>query len=297
MEIKGIYVPLITPFERKSQKVDLKLLKNNIQKLNETKVTGYMPLGSNGESALITDDEAVSVIKTVVEAASPNKQVFAGVGRESAKATLDLISKVKNLKLDAVFVLTPHFFPKQMTQQALVLFYRQVAEHSPFPVILYHAPDYAGGVNLAPETVAKLAEHPNIIGIKDSSPASAASYLEFLPDGVEFPVLAGTIDKFLEALTEGAVGGVLSSANYMPEVCCKLYYLVQMGEYEAARVLHDRICRLLRKTTAPFGISGVKYAMNLMGYECGVPRIPLSEVVDGSFWDLFIEEVKSFTAK
>lgn len=275
---EGIYVPLITPFLEGEQQLSLALLKENVKKLNTTAVSGYMPLGSNGESALLSEGEALLVAEAVAEAAAPDKQLFLGVGRESARGTIEFIREIAPLGVDAVFVLTPHFFPKQMTQQALEQYYLQVAEHSPLPVILYNAPGYAGGVFLAPETVAALSKHQNIIGIKDSSKTPAKSFLELLSPDTNFFVLAGTLEKLGDSLLEGAAGGVLSASNYIPALCCRLYTLFKNGQTEKAAALHGQMLALANETTGPFGVPGVKCAMNLRGYSCGVPRLPLQAV-------------------
>ena len=231
VDLNGIFVPVITPFDPVTNAVDYNMLRRNIEKLNYTNIRGYMPLGSNGEFFMLNDDEAYEVTRVVKEAASPDKLVFTGTGRESTKETISFTKKVAELGIDAVFILTPHYFPKQITQECLVEFYTKVADESPLPIILYSAPGYAAGVNIEPNTVKILSSHNNIIGIKDTSALPIEQYLNLLTDVKEFFVLSGTFGKFLDSIRKGASGGVLSSANYIPELCCSLYALIKDGKY------------------------------------------------------------------
>ena len=270
---KGIFVPVTTPFSGGLGVPDRKALKRNIEKLNKSGVSGYMPLGSNGEAAMMTEKEALSVAETVKEWAGEGKVVFAGAGKESLKETLDFIKQLEALSMDGVFVLTPHYFPRQMTQSVLFDYYMQVAEGAAVPVILYQAPSYAGGVALEPETVRKLSEHPNIIGIKDTSHKPMKECLD-AAGSRDFFALAGTFGKFLDGIRQGASGGVLSCANYMPELCCRLYRMICENDPGAER-LFKSMEKLQEQTTAPLGTAGIKIAMSSLGYEGGFPRLPL----------------------
>lgn len=299
MLLNGIFVPVITPFQA-DQKVDPGLLKENIQKLNLTGVSGYMPLGSNGEFAYISDDEALDILNVVKKTAGKNKLVFAGTGRESVKNTVEFSKKAEEIGVDAVFVLTPHYFPKQMSSEVLEKYYCEVAEKISVPVILYSAPGYASGVNIEPELMARLAGIANISGMKDTSSKPVSEYASMLPERKDFSLLAGTMDKFYEGILSGATGGVLSSANYIPEICCSLYELLVKGKIDKAGELHRRLCGLAKKTIAQYGVAGVKAAMNILGYSCGVPRRPLQEVTGMALYEMTgnlksgVEEINNF---
>ncbi len=291
MLLNGIFVPVVTPFLT-DQKVDLDSLKENIQKLNLTGVSGYMPLGSNGEYAFISDNEALDILNVVKKTAGRNKLVFAGTGRESVKNTVEFSKKAEQIGVDAVFVLTPHYFPKQMSSEVLEKYYYQVAEKISVPVILYSAPGYASGINIEPELMVKLAGISNIQGMKDTSSKPVSEYTSLLPELKDFSLLAGTMDKFYESILAGATGGVLSSANYIPEICCSLYELLVKREFDKARELHRSLCEMARKTTAQYGVAGVKAAMNILGYNGGVPRRPL-EGITGMALNQMTEILKS----
>jgi len=148
------------------------------------------------------------------------------------------------------------------------------------PVLLYNAPGFAGGVQIPPKTVLELSRHPNIRGMKDSSPSGPARYLGECDPEEDFAILAGSANFFYPSLHLGAPGGILSLANALPEACCELYSLFIEGKYEEARRLHFRLARLNTAVSGTSGIAGVKAAMNATGYKGGEPRHPLIPASD-----------------
>lgn len=273
-KLTGIYPPVMTPFDERGN-IDYAGLEFNIEKMNETKLRGYMPLGSNGEFRSLSDEEAIKVLKTIAGVKSKDKFLMAGAGRESAFATVEFIKKAADTGADFVSVLTPHYYAKRMNDEALIAYFENVADNSPLPVLMYCAPSFAAGVLLSFNAVSKLAAHPNIIGMKDTSKEDIANYVKAIPAGANFYVLAGSISKFLYALKNGAVGGVLSMANYLPELCCILQSLFDEGKIEEADAMSANLISLNEKTTGKYGVAGVKAAMNLLGYKGGLPRIPV----------------------
>lgn len=273
-DMEGIFVPVVTPFSGTEEAVDLGMLRHNMERLNTTGVRGYMPLGSNGEFFMMTDEECCRIVDTVKKTSSDEKLIFAGSGRESERLTVEFTKRVSSLGVDAVFVLTPHYFPSQMNQECLRRFYEHVADRSPVPVLLYQAPAYAAGVSLTADTVTSLARHPNIIGMKGTGAETAEHYLREIDETCGFTILSGTFGSFCQNVRDGAGGGVLSCANYVPELCCELYRLLKMVD-PGADALYEEMASLLKKTTAPLGVGGVKMAMNLLGYQGGMTRKPL----------------------
>ena len=134
--VDGIFVPVVTPFDSENQSVGTEMLEYNIERLNHTDISGYMPLGSNGESFMMTDDECCRVIAAVKKVAAKEKLIFAGTGRESEYHTIEFTKRIAQYGVDAVFVLTPHYFPKQMGQDCLRSYYEQVADRSPVPILM-----------------------------------------------------------------------------------------------------------------------------------------------------------------
>jgi 4-hydroxy-2-oxoglutarate aldolase len=283
-KLTGIYPPVMTPF--KEGKIDYDDLSFNIEKMNETDLRGYMPLGSNGEFRSLTDDESVKVLQTISKSKSKDKFLMAGAGRESAYATNEFIKRAVDAGADFVSVLTPHYYAKKMTDEALIAYFTAVADASNVPVLMYCAPSFAAGVLLSFNAVSELAKHPNIVGMKDTSKEDIANYIKAVPKGADFHVLAGSVSKFLYALKNGAIGGVLSMANYFPQLCCDLQALFTAGKLDEAEKMSARLITLNEKTTGKYGVAGVKAAMNLVGYKGGEPRNPLLPLKGADLEDL-----------
>jgi 4-hydroxy-2-oxoglutarate aldolase len=273
-KLEGVFPPVMTPFV--GGMIDFRNLPANIEKRNPTRLRGYMPLGSNGEFRSLTDDEALSVVKIIAGAKGSDKTLMVGTGRESAYATIEFTKRAADLGIDFASILTPHYYAKKMTDLALVRFFTEVADASPIPILMYCAPGFAAGVVLSPPgQFPNLPLIPNIVGMKDTSKEDIAAYVRAIPAGAEFSILAGSLTKFYYGLQSGAIGGVLSMANYLPELCCELQDLFNAGKMDEAEKLSARLVRLNEKTTGKYGVAGVKAAMDLLGYYGMEPRIPL----------------------
>lgn len=270
-DISGIWAPLCTPFTE--GKIDTAKLEKNMEVYAQTPLRGVFTLGSNGEACMLTDEEKVTVLRTVVRK-KKNKLVMAGCTHESTQKTIALTRKAADEGADIASVLTPHYFKKVMTQDALIRFYETVADTSPLPVMIYNAPGFAGGVQLSVDAVVTLSQHPNIIGMKDSAPTGPNVFLAYV--GKEkFSVLAGSANFFLSSLVLGAKGGVLSLANYLPHAAHHLYELFQEDKMEEAKNLQQAVLRVNRGVSGKYGVAGVKKAMDITGFYGGEPRLPL----------------------
>ena len=167
MLLHGIFPPITTPFYPDGN-VYFKKLESNVERYSRTPAAGMVVLGSTGEAILLSDQERRDVLKSAREPAAPNKVLIAGTGIESAVETLRLTEYAAELGYDIAMVRTPHYYKKQMQAANILAFYRTVADHSPLPVIIYNFPQ-ATGYDIPAELVIELAEHPNLIGIKESS--------------------------------------------------------------------------------------------------------------------------------
>jgi 4-hydroxy-2-oxoglutarate aldolase len=167
MLLSGIFPPITTPFYADGS-VYYKKLESNVERYSRTLVAGVVVLGSTGEAILLSDQERRDVFKVAREAAAPNKVLIAGTGVESAIETLRLTEYAAELGYDVAMVRTPHYYKKQMLPANILAFYRTVADRSPIPVIVYNFPQ-ATGYDIPAEVMIELAEHPNLIGIKESS--------------------------------------------------------------------------------------------------------------------------------
>ncbi len=167
MLLHGIFPPITTPFYPDGN-VYYKKLESNVERYSRTPCAGIVVLGSTGEAILLAGQEQRDVLKSAREATVPNKVLIAGTGVESAIETLRLTEYAAELGYDVAMVRTPHYYKKQMQPVNILAFYRTVADRSPLPVIIYNFPQ-ATGYDIPAELVVELVEHPNVIGIKESS--------------------------------------------------------------------------------------------------------------------------------
>jgi len=275
-ELKGIIIPAITPFDEDG-KLRLDWLRENYNKWNKSRVSGYMALGSNGEFRSLSDDEAFDVIRTASEARAEDKIFIAGVGRESLYQTLKFIRRLEESKIaiDYISVLTPGYFRNAMTDEALIDYYQTIADFSSYPLLIYCAPKFANEVCISPQALQHLAKHPNIAGIKDTSQDMMEDYMKAVGGRDDFEVFSGSLGNIITCLRYGGKGGIISSANYFPNTCAKLYEIYEQNGIEETMEYYNRLSLLSKNTGGGYGVAGVKEVMNMMGYTAGLPRKPL----------------------
>lgn len=273
MVLSGVFPPLTTPFASDGS-VSRADLKYNIQQYNRTDLAGYVVLGSTGESVLLTKAEMEGIFVTAKEAAASEKKLIAGTGAESTAETIERTKRAAELGYDAALVKTPHYYKPAYKPEVLIAHYRRVADASPIPLLLYSVPQFTG-IALEPPEIAALAEHPNIIGIKDSSGSvqRVAETIATVPEA--FQVLVGSASTVYPCLTIGARGAILALACALPEKCVALFELFRRGHHEKARELQSVLVRASKLIVSECGIAGVKYVMDQRGYRGGIPRLPL----------------------
>ena len=274
-KLLGVFAPVVTPFS--SDELALDDLRSNLRKLNETELTGYLALGSNGEFRSLNDKEQIQVLEVFAEE-KRDKVVMVGTGCESTKQTIEKSKLVCEMGFDYVSVLTPCYFAKQIDGAVLKSHYDRIADSIDVPVLLYNAPGFTAGMRIPAKTVVELSRHPNIAGMKDSSPEGPAKLLARLNPDEDFHVLSGSANFFYPCLHLGIPGGVVSLANALPDPCCDLYKLFKQGKYDEARMLHFKLSRLNQAVSGKWGVAGVKAAMDIMGFKGGSPRHPLRAV-------------------
>jgi len=273
MEFRGIFPALTTPFEEDGW-VSLGGLKENIRRYNKTGLAGYLVLGSTGEAVMLLRAEADAVLAAVKEVATPEKLLIAGTGAESTAETITRTRRAAAIGYQAALVKTPYYYKPVYCAETYIRHYRAVADASPIPVLLYSVPAFTGVTLESPE-ILKLAEHPNIAGIKDSS-GNVQRVGEVVSGApAEFQVLTGSAAVVYPALAVGASGAILALAAALPEKFVELYDLVQQGKHEQAKRLQLALATTSKHIVSENGIAGVKYAMDLRGYNGGVPRLPL----------------------
>jgi 4-hydroxy-2-oxoglutarate aldolase len=274
--LKGVICPVVTPFNR-SGEIDEGHFRENLQRLSGIGLAGILVAGSTGEAPYLTERERLRLVEIARKAVKPPEILMVGTGLESTAATLDLSLKVEARGADALLVLTPNYYKPSMGADALVAHYRKVAAGVNVPVMIYSIPQFTG-LDVDPATIGKLSHLPNVVGLKESS-----GRLEFVKTVLTqvkrgFRVLVGAPSIFYEALCEGAVGAVLGVANYAPKLCVELYQAFLRRDLDAARAAQTRLAPLGQKINTPYGIAGIKAALELTGRHGGAPRLPLLPV-------------------
>ncbi len=275
--LAGVFPPMVTPF--KDDEILYDGIVNNVKKMNETALRGYFVLGTNGEFRSLSTEEKMEILKTVVKHAAPDKIIMAGTSAESTKETIDITKEAAQVGAQMVSLLMPHFFRKYMDDDALTDYVVRVADASPIPVLLYNNPSVAADLLISPEVIRRVANHPNVIGMKDSSRGNYQKYLE-AARGEEFYLLAGSASFFLDALQAGAVGGVISLANCYPAQCSDLYSIFKAGKLDEAKKLNSELVELNKRVSGFRGVAAVKAAMDLNGFSGGEPRRPLRALTE-----------------
>jgi len=280
MDFSGVFAALTTPFAA-DDSVAIADLKKNIHRYNATALAGYAVQGSTGESVLLSRAEWDSVLVAAKEASSPQKRLLAGTGVESTAETISRSKRAAELGYHAALVKTPYYYKPVYKPDVFIAHYRRVADASPIPVLLYSVPQFTGISLEAPE-VAVLAEHPNIIGIKESSGhvQRVAEMVAATP--ASFQVLTGGAGVLLPSMTVGAKGAILALASALPEKCAELYDLSRRGQSEGARELQKNLLLASKLIVSEMGIAGVKFVMDQRGYSGGLPRLPLQPLTDSA---------------
>ena len=274
MKLQGIFPPITTPFDHAGGLYATKV-QHNVEKWNKTNLAGYVVCGSTGEDVFLMAEEKFTLWELVAKHAAPEKLLIAGTGCESVRETVCMTNRAAEMGYKAALIRTPHYFKNQMTRQdTQMLHFRAVADQTKIPVILYNWPQMTG-VDLTADTVAALSEHPNIIGIKDSS-GNLEKVMRYVDQcGHEFQVLVGSAPVLWPSLVMGAVGGILAYANAAPYSAIAIFEAHRTREQEAAHDWQNRVARACVMLTK-YGIPGLKHAMDLNGYYGGPPRLPMS---------------------
>lgn len=272
-KLRGILLPTVTPFTD-AEELDLEALADNIRQWRAAGIAGFVLLGSTGERVHLEESEYLRTLEVARNEISSDGAFIAGVGQQSTRGTIAEIRKAVECGADSVLVLTPHYYRSAITQDALISHYRAVADASPVPVLLYSMPALTG-IKIEPETIARLSEHQNIIGVKDSSNdvAGFAQTVKLCPPG--FAVLTGNGTVLLDALHAGATGGILAVGCVVPEICLEVFNAFQRDDQQRASSLQAKLTPLAAAVTTKYGIGGLKAALDLAGYHGGTVRAPL----------------------
>jgi 4-hydroxy-2-oxoglutarate aldolase len=277
IKLHGIFPPIATPFDHKGDIYTVKV-RHNVEKWNKTPLAGYAVCGSTGESVHLTTEEKIKMWEWVAEYADSSKILIAGTGAESVHETISLTNQAGGLGYKVAMVRTPHYYKNLINRpDAQALYFRAVADQIKIPVLIYNWPQ-ATGIDIMPEAVAMLSEHPNIIAIKESS-GSLEKVMQMIRETkAGFQVLTGSAPTLAPSLAVGCVGAVLAFANAAPYATVSIWEAHRTRETAAALDWQNRIARAAQLVTTKYGIPGLKHAMDLNGYYGGPPRLPLVPV-------------------
>lgn len=281
--LKGIFPPITTPFI--NEEIAFDKLSENLEKWNKTGLSGYVVMGSNGESVFLTRDEKLKLIEEVKIYSAKDKIIIAGTGSDSIKETISLTNDAAIKGADYSLILTPSFFKEKMDDNSFINYFTKIADNIDIPVIIYNVPKYTG-VNIESSAVAVLSEHKNIAGLKSSS-ENISHFSEIIYNtSKDFVTLVGTASVLYPGLLAGAAGGVLALANIVPELCVDIQRLFTENKYSEALELQCRMIPVNRAVTGKYGVAGLKAAMDMLGYFGGKPRIPLNPLNEIQLIDL-----------
>jgi dihydrodipicolinate synthase/N-acetylneuraminate lyase len=273
MQLKGIIPALTTPFDAQGA-LALDRLRENVAAYNRTGLSGYLAVGSTGESVLLSRAEFEKVLATVREAAAPGRILIAGTGVDSTVETISRAEAAADLGYHFALICTPCFFKPLMTSEVLLEHYRRVADASRIPILLYSVPQFTG-IAIEADLAARLAEHPNIAGMKDSSGNvdRVGAILAAVPE--TFQLVTGAANTVYSSMQLGAKGAILALADFLPETCVALYGAVMADDDRKSLGLQRRILQASNRIVGAMGIAGVKYAMDCRRYYGGPVRPPL----------------------
>jgi len=278
-EIKGVIPPVITPF-RENDQVDYEKFSSNIRKWNKKDLAGVLVLGSNGETSYLREEEKLELIKLAVENTDENKIVMVGTGVESTKMTIELTNQAAELGADCALILTPNYYGGKMGDEAQIAYFNEVADNTKIPILIYNVTKFTH-INISPKVVSELSKHKNIIGMKDSS-GDVKQLIQFMNSGLdkEFNLLVGTASAWYPALAVGVKASVMALANCCPDECIEVQKLYEEGKLEESLELYKRMYPVNSAVTGGYGIAGLKYVCDKLGFEGGYTRKPLLPLKD-----------------
>jgi len=273
IQLNGIFPPLPTSFDQ-DENLALDKMRTNIEKLISFDFRGFLVLGSNGELVHLSEAEKIQVYEMAREVITPEKLMIAGTGGQSTRETIMLTRAAAAAGADAALVLNPFYFKGLMKPEALKQHYFAVADVSPIPVIIYNMPANSG-MDMDADTLFMLSEHPNITGLKDSGGNVAKMGDIRKRVKPEFQILAGSAGFLVPAMSVGACGGILASANIAPAQCIAMHKAFTAGDMAEASRLQLDIIPVNNAVTKKWGVPALKAAMDYIGLYGGPARKPL----------------------
>ncbi len=295
MELTGTFTALVTPFTNEG-KVDYEGLRRNVQMQLENGINGLVILGTTAETPTLTAEEKDNIVKIAIEEAKGKVPVIVGTGTNSTKTSIENTQKAQRNGADAALVVAPYY--NKPTQNGLYEHFKEIADNVDIPIVLYNVKSRTG-VNIEPETVLKLAKHPNILGIKDASgdlKKSAAVITAVRREGIDFSVVSGDDVTALLLVAMGGQGLVSVVSNVAPRTIETMISLALENRFEEARSLYATLFPLLTALFIETNPIPIKEAMNMVGLPAGKVRLPLFPLKDENreFLSKVVKELKEY---
>ncbi|MGH9452160.1 MAG: dihydrodipicolinate synthase family protein [Terriglobia bacterium] len=272
-QLSGVIPPVATPFNRRGG-IDEAALRENLLQYAGTGLSGVLVAGSTGEAAFLTHEERLRLVEIARAVIKPPQLLMAGTGLEGTAETVKLSREAIARGADAVLALPPCYYKPAMRAAVLETHFRTLADAVRRPLLIYSIPQFTGFA-MDPAMIGRLSGHPNICGIKESSGDLALDRAILRKANKAFRVFIGSVLALPEGFRLGACGAILSQANFEPQICIGFYEASRRGDVKAVSKLRDRLWILAQQVTGPYGIPGIKYALDLSGYHGGIPRPPL----------------------
>jgi 4-hydroxy-2-oxoglutarate aldolase len=275
-KIYGVIPPMVSPF-RANGDLDCESFVLNIEKWNKDKIAGYLVIGSNSETVYLGEEEKLELVKLTVEHAKKDRLVMVGSGLDSARETIKLTNKCAKLGAHCALVLTPFYYSQAMDSRAMIRFFTEVANNSDIPILIYNVSKFTN-VNIGADAIAELSRHKNIVGMKDSNGdvPQLATFLRVADPS--FQVMTGTYSAWFPALAMGTTGIISAMANCCPNKIAETQELYEAGKHRESFELYQRMFPVNAAVTGTFGIAGLKYACDYLGYKGGHVRNPLGDL-------------------
>lgn len=268
-KLRGIFAPINTPFNA-DEEIDYQGLAKNFQFYLESNLSGLLLLGSNAEYKSLSEEEKIEILKTAARFFDGRKTLIVGIMYESVFLAKAFIEKIRNLPVDYLLVQPPFYFRGKFTEEDYFNYFMDITRISPFPLLIYNAPGFTG-VDFSEQLINRLAEHDQIVGLKDSS-KEKKNY------STKLTVLTGTANTLFEMLEKNAKGGIVSLANFLPELPVSIFNEYENGNREKAKTLQETAIKLNGLISGKSGVAGVKAGMDAMGLAGGELRRPLQRL-------------------
>jgi 4-hydroxy-2-oxoglutarate aldolase len=279
--LRGILAPVTTPFGENGE-LDQAAFETNVRAHIEHGLRGIVVTGSTGEAPLLDAAERELLVQWARPLVPRDRALFAGVGAESTRVTLQYAKRAAAMGADAALVIAPHYFGSAMTDAALRAHFLRVADESPIPIVLYNNPKYMH-FKLAHALVHELSLHENIVGMKDSAGDRDLFALYMASHTEKFTVLTGNGTFLKTAIEMGAPGGIIAASLFAPGLVLGVLDAVRRGDRAGAEALQNQLTPLAKVIVGEMGPAGVKAALDCVGLRGGSPRLPLPPLSRGEW--------------